>query len=251
MSNGYRNGSNRSQDGQKKSFKDFMKGKGVYVFVFACLALAGATALVATGLQGDKQQAQATPAPSEGSQQVEYLPDLNQSIADAEQERNQAVEDLKATPDPTAEPQPTETTKPVNELQLSKPVEGEYGQTYSKDQLRYSKTLDQWTTHQGLDIKADEGTKVCAALAGEVTDVKEDGFYGNVVIIDHGNHVRTVYACLAATNTVKVGDKVEKGQQIGAVGTSAMIESEEGPHLHFEVWKGDASQDPATTFPAK
>ena len=102
--------------------------------------------------------------------------------------------------------------------------------------------------HKGIDIKAPHGTPIYAPGAGKVIKVrKSDKGYGNMLIIDHGDGVRSRYAHLSRFD-VKVGDRVEAGMTIGRVGSSGRST---GPHLHFEVMKNGKRIDPATVTPAK
>lgn len=94
--------------------------------------------------------------------------------------------------------------------------------------------------HTGLDFATASGTPVLSALAGEVVRVGWDGAYGNRIIVRHDNGVKTLYAHLSSTS-VNVGDKVTRGQRIGAVGTTG---NSSGPHLHFEVIKKGTQRDP-------
>ncbi len=84
--------------------------------------------------------------------------------------------------------------------------------------------------HGGTDIAAPEGTSVKAASSGVVTLSAPNLFYsGNVVVIDHGHGLQTIYAHLKEYN-VKKGDRVTKGQVIGQVGKTGRVT---GPHLHW------------------
>lgn len=86
--------------------------------------------------------------------------------------------------------------------------------------------------HKGMDIAAPTGTDIYAAEAGTVVSMNESGAaYGNHFIIDHGNGVKTLYGHCSAI-FVKVGQKVERGEKIAAVGSTGRST---GPHLHFEV----------------
>jgi murein DD-endopeptidase MepM/ murein hydrolase activator NlpD len=89
--------------------------------------------------------------------------------------------------------------------------------------------------HAGIDIAGSGiyGAAIVAAGAGEVISAGSRGGYGNVVMIDHGNGVVTVYAHQRSGGIkVSVGQKVKKGQRIGTVGSTGMST---GPHCHFEV----------------
>ena len=84
--------------------------------------------------------------------------------------------------------------------------------------------------HQGMDIAAKEGTPVKAAADGEVVLAYPDLFYsGNVIVLDHGFGLQTIYAHLQKMD-VKRGDKVKQGDIIGAVGKTGRVT---GPHLHW------------------
>ena len=123
------------------------------------------------------------------------------------------------------------------EQEFQKPVEGEIIREYAKDNLIYSETLKEWTTHVGIDIKADKTTVVKASEAGTVKSIKNDPRYGLTIVIEHDNGFQTVYANLLTSEFVVEGEKVEKGQSIGTVGNTAVFESAYEPHIHFEILK--------------
>ncbi len=94
--------------------------------------------------------------------------------------------------------------------------------------------------HDGIDISAPYGTKVLSAGKGVVKFAGREGDYGNIVVIYHGDGVETAYAHLSKIS-VKVGQKVQKGDEIGAVGSTGRST---GPHLHFEVRVGGKPVNP-------
>lgn len=99
--------------------------------------------------------------------------------------------------------------------------------------------------HAGLDLRARAGTPVYAAADGVVTRSEASGAYGNVVIVDHGGGLGTLYAH-HRENLVRVGERVRRGQPIGLVGHTG---NATGDHLHFEVrWKG-GTVDPRAVLP--
>jgi murein DD-endopeptidase MepM/ murein hydrolase activator NlpD len=95
--------------------------------------------------------------------------------------------------------------------------------------------------HSGLDYAAPQGTKVLSAGAGTVTFVGPISGYGNVVEITHANGLVTRYGHLSAF-LAKEGQKVSTGTPIARVGSTGRST---GPHLHFEVRRGDTAVDPA------
>ena len=105
--------------------------------------------------------------------------------------------------------------------------------------------LDGGTFHKGLDLAESEGTPYYAAASGTVVFASNDGSYnggaGNWVVIAHGNGLVTKYMHSSAVY-VKVGDVVERGQAIGAVGNTG---HSYGAHLHFQVESNGVAIDPA------
>lgn len=124
------------------------------------------------------------------------------------------------------------------------PLKGEVLTAFSMDALVYSPTLEDWRTHDGIDIFAKPGTTVQAACAGTVDSVTDDVLMGTTVVISHKDGYRTTYANLQAKPTVSAGNSVTAGQIIGAVGTTAAAESAESPHLHFSVTRDGIPVDP-------
>ena len=130
------------------------------------------------------------------------------------------------------------------ELSFSKPVEGDIVRDFAVDNLIYSNTLQEWTTHTGIDIKADKTTVVKSAEAGTVKTIKNDPRYGLTIIIEHENGFQTVYSNLLTSEFVVEGEKVEKDQSLGTVGNTAAFEVADEPHLHFEILKDSIQVDP-------
>ena len=124
------------------------------------------------------------------------------------------------------------------------PVEGRITKEFSKDVPIYSPTLDQYVIHTGVDIEAPADTQVLAAGDGTITKVYNDDKLGITIEISHGNGIVTKYSNLSTTKMIGEGDVVKKGQPISGVGSSALFESLESPHLHFEVLKDGVSIDP-------
>lgn len=137
-----------------------------------------------------------------------------------------------------------ETEKTAVELKFSNPVDGEIVRDFALDSLIYSETLQEWTTHTGIDIKADKTTVVKSAEAGTVKSIKNDPRYGMTIVIEHENGFKTVYSNLLTSEFVVEGEKVEKGQSLGTVGNTAAFEIADEPHLHFEILKDNVAVDP-------
>ena len=122
--------------------------------------------------------------------------------------------------------------KPAN---IKPPLAGQTLAEYSMDALSYNQTTRDWRVHDGLDIGAEAGAKVCAAADGTVYTVYDDETMGMTVVIRHDGGYITKYASLAEAVSVKAGDAVKAGQEIGQVGSTALLENAVGDHLHFSV----------------
>lgn len=135
----------------------------------------------------------------------------------------------------------TETKKEINFI---KPTEGEIILEYAKDNLVYSKTLDEWITHTAIDIKTEKTSVIKASTDGIIKSIKTDPRYGLTVVIEHDEGYKTVYSNLLTAEFVVEGEAVKQGQTIGTAGTSASFESEEECHLHFELLQNGEYLDP-------
>jgi murein DD-endopeptidase MepM/ murein hydrolase activator NlpD len=96
-------------------------------------------------------------------------------------------------------------------------------------------------THEGIDIKAQSGEEILAAAPGSVVFAGRKRGYGNVVIVDHGGGISTLYAHLFYA-TVRRGEAVGEGETVGRAGKRG---SATGTHLHFELRRNGAAIDPA------
>ena len=134
--------------------------------------------------------------------------------------------------------------KEVKKLEFIMPIVGEVMRDYTQDTLVFSNTLQQWISHEGIDILSEIASPVKAIEAGEVIEVKNDPRYGLIIIIDHGQGYQSVYCNLSTLDMVHVGKKVEKGQVVSGVGNTALFEIKDNPHLHFELIKDGANVNP-------
>lgn len=132
---------------------------------------------------------------------------------------------------------------------MGQPTVGNLSMDYADSTLVYSKTLDQWTTHYGIDIKANEGAAVKVVLDGVIKSIERDTDYGILITVDHGNGLETKYGCLSTDAMVTVGQEVKKGDAISGIGKGAGIELADGPHLHFEVIKDGKNVNPKNYLP--
>ena len=130
------------------------------------------------------------------------------------------------------------------EVSFIKPVEGEVIKDYSKENLIYSNTLEEWTTHLGIDYASEKTSVVKAAADGTIKSIKNDPRYGLTIVIEHANGFESKYSSLLSSEFVSVGEKVSQGQTIGTVGNTAIFEIADETHLHFEITKDGEDVDP-------
>lgn len=135
-------------------------------------------------------------------------------------------------------------TKETKDPSFAKPVEGEKQKDYSKDNLVYSSTLQEWTVHNGIDFSAEKTDVVKASADGKIKSIKNDPRYGLTVVIEHENGFETIYSSLLTAEFVTVGEEVKQGQTIATVGNTATFEIADNTHLHFEMKQNGENVDP-------
>ena len=161
-------------------------------------------------------------------------------------------DDNKNVPDSLAENEMEAVGVSAQPLQdFIMPVYGDITFDYAMDRLVYSKTLEEWRTHSGIDIGSSRGTPVKVVADGVVREIKNDPRFGITIIVEHSGNIRTVYANLANGDTVSPNQKVKQGDVISSIGNTAIFESAEPAHLHFEVLKDNKPVDPKKYLPIK
>ena len=261
----------------KRGLEAFLAGKGFYIALSLCAVIIGVTAwaMMKNAKTGYVETPnEPTDAYLSDYARAEYTPQTPVGVAPAphssgngllapdstatEAEAPTGAKPSDETPVAVTAPEPTQQAAPVwNETGgdvfssqvFCWPLNGEIENPYSADMPVFNRTMSDWRTHEGVDIAAPLGTQVMAAASGRVEDVYTDELYGVTVVIDHMGGLRSVYANLAETPTVYVGDGIIAGEIIGAVGTSALCEAGETTHLHFAMTQDGVSVDPADYLP--
>ena len=149
--------------------------------------------------------------------------------------------------DPTKPDEPNEPNEPSggeDTVRFVSPIEGgtykvEYGTIYA------NRTLGWYYRHKAVDFAADEGTTVRSMADGTVESISYSEETGNIIVIDHGDNLRTYYRFVEPASALRVGASVTKGQTIGAVAAAYGTEKFDGAHLHLEVKLGKVYVDPA------
>jgi murein DD-endopeptidase MepM/ murein hydrolase activator NlpD len=108
-----------------------------------------------------------------------------------------------------------------------------------RNYLRYGKRASR-ARHYGYDLASTTRAPITASNDGTVIFAGDNGIYGNLVLIDHGLGITTLYGHLSSLD-VAVGDRVERGQTLGRSGATGLAG---GDHLHFAVLVGRTYVDP-------
>jgi len=117
------------------------------------------------------------------------------------------------------------------------PVHGWFSSGFGKRLSPFTGTI---MLHKGIDVAAYSGTPIVASADGKVEAVDRDSGLGNVVVIDHGYGIKTLYGHLLQTY-VHPGMRVKRGETIATVGNTGLST---GPHLHYEVHVNGQAVDP-------
>ncbi len=254
----------------------FFSGKGFYMVLVLCIGAIGvsgwylwktmrlATDSMAQAASGaatvtvSQEEEDAPPEQEEPAQEDSAATEEEQAIAApvsdsaATREEADAAEDAAATATETAAAEETagdaddssknevvetavETVDNLHQT-MQYPVPGSVVAAFFSDTLTYNEALEDWRTHNGVDLSAEVGDDVVAAWSGQVVSVREDAVLGTTVTIDCGEGYTTVYGNLDKNVAVSAGNQVSAGDVIGSVGETAGGETHGGDgFLHFAV----------------
>ncbi len=233
---------------------DFAMGKGFYIVLFLCVATIGISGyyLLQTVIGGVRSTA------TVGGDASVTIPDQSVTVPSVTvPEKTEPAPTVPSVPKTQTtvqsqpdDPEPVKDTAPEPDTSqtLSKvftwPVKGAILREYSVETLSYDPTLEDWRTHGGLDIAADQGVQVLSISAGTVEQIYRDGLMGTTVVVDHGGGLRSWYSNLDEETAVQPGDSVEIGGVLGTVGSTAIAEVGIGSHIHLETDLNGRPVDP-------
>lgn len=260
----------------KRSLYNILDKEGFYIILFLCVCIVAVTAVWVSNQnqnplvgEGTEQIADKEEAPDvtlvEGKEK-DTVNDSSEAAAKPVKEGNageSAVTGGTGEPERAASAEEAKNSQAANKQVAAEnlqsaavaaspsvkadmliPVTGRLGLVFADDHLVYHETLEQWSTHKGIDIHAEEGTPVRAALDGEVIEVLNDTIMGITISILHDNEIITKYSNLSTDSMVALGQRVNKGQIISGVGKTAAVKTVEGPLLHFQVIADGRPVDP-------
>ena len=217
--------------------KRFRSGKAFYAVLAVCLV----AVCVAGYMSIEKSLSYTKPIEDMNiHSEVEKVDKPAENVVESASSENGSPKEEERVDNPVEEvSEPTLLIWPVNGGELLK--------EYSAEALVFSETMQDWRTHNGVDIAAPAGTAVRAMAAGVVKDIRKDELLGWVMEISHGSYT-ALYCNLQEGMSVKVGDKVGIADQIGGVSDQAKLEMADVPHLHLEVRKNGELIDPMSVM---
>lgn len=233
-------------------FSRFMNGKGFYIALALCLVAIGSAAYIATNnsmglLSGDSTSSKPI------TTSIATTPNTVDWDTTSNQQTNQTVSGI---PGRETSSKITASSSVISRASSSKaatvnqtlmfmmPCSGDVINAFSNSVPVYNKTLDDWRVQEGVDIAAKQGTPVVAAADGTVSEIRQDVLFGQEIVIDHGNGVKSIYGNLTTNVTVKKAQKVNAGDVIGCIGQTAQGEISLVSHLYFAMTKNNSYIDP-------
>lgn len=216
-----------SKQSKDRSVRAFLARNGFYIAVVVCVLIAAVASYTAVTsiLSNLRNENNIIQQPTDDTPVV--VPPVEPPVVDnppAEEPTNDNVDFV-----------------PVYAMPISG---GRITHLFSGDELVKNITLNDWRTHNGIDIEIAEGTEVCAIYSGEVLRAGHDALLGYFVEQELDTGYVVIYANLSPTLNVKAGDRISQGDTLGLVGSSALLENGEKPHLHLEIKSGKNYIDP-------
>ncbi len=256
---------NRSFNASKwENFKNKMKEMRFYIVLLCCIMAVSVTYFAVNSIEKNSPSPQIkTPSPTVSPTP---LPDLTKSFVTENknvEKKNTPISDSKQSDStffisqnkPESTPKAQAANSDANtayqkreKTPLLYPVSGEIITPHSEENLIYSKTLDDWRAHIGVDIKSTIGSQVVAVDDGIIEDIYTDELMGITIVIDHLNGLKSIYSNLSSSTLVQKGNEIKRGEVISAVGDSAISETAQVGHLHFELYDDDKAVDPLLMF---
>ena len=238
--------------------------KGFYIAVCCCVIVLGITGYI-TNQKKSITYEKSIPGPTQEIAKITHTPSPEPKTTTAPQPTETASEPTKEIPLPTVLPtQRAETvTTTINDpddfdiVEVGEPVEfyednvmtsvtinadpdfimpviGETAEGFSGDTLIFNNAMDDWRSHNGIDILTESDTEVLASADGTIKDIYTD-YLGNIVIISHANGYETLYGCIKSTEGLEIGSSIRQGDVISTVSELPQGENVTKPHLHFEL----------------
>lgn len=225
-------------------FARFMSGRGFYAALAVCLVGAVAAAWITVNQSISSASDENNSVPIKQSRGDEYTSGSAFDAKDAAVPKQNTPVDTPSASG-TASAQSEETFNFIKkEQKFSLPVEGNILRGHSGGELIKYDALNEWRTHDGIDIEAAVGTEIKASAAGKVTSVKNDPLWGWTVELSHNDGFTSYYSGLKEP-TLEEGTEVAAGDIIGTLGETNLAEVSDASHIHFAIKQDGKFIDPA------
>ncbi|MBQ7500750.1 MAG: M23 family metallopeptidase [Clostridia bacterium] len=222
---------------------------GIFYFICVLMLLAILTSAIMSAINNAKRESARstgketeqtvstgetakTPAPDAGS----VYGEITEKKTDTAQTET-VTETAETGEEKAASALPTEFTLPIAGMVLK----NFYGEVPV-----FSMTMNDYRTHEGIDLQGEPGTQVKAFADGVVDAIYNNEFMGNTMVVDHGGGLKSYYMNIGNSypQGIEQGAEVKCGQVIAGVGSGCKLEALEGSHLHFEVSLNGKRVDP-------
>lgn len=253
----------------KEKFVDFMSGKGFYAVLAVCLVGAGAAAWTAVDRTVDRIDENNKKIVEKSSSEEVKMPswDFDEAEKTGKKKEDVKIENKESSSKPEEKSKEAEAkkekkteskeekkeAKPNNKqsektlrpqpLIFVMPVEGNIIANFSNGKLVKDPTLNEWKTHNGVDIKAPVGANVVSAAEGKIEKIHKDKLWGNIIEISHRDGTVAFYCGVEPVSGIKEGISVSGNQPIGKV-INIPCEISSEPHIHFAMKKENNWIDP-------
>ncbi len=214
----------------KEKILHLLKTKGYYIVLSLCVLTVGTVSFLSYKINQKKQAEK--PITQNPTSDVEKVED---KVPDPRPETTEPATDSK------------ENDSEGTAAEYASPLSGEVIAHYSPDHPVYSYTLKDWRVHNGIDIAAPAGTQVLNVCDGAVESAEKDDLMGNIVVVRHTDGKVSRYCSLGEV-LVTVGQMVKKGEPIGTIGNTMLLECGEADHLHYELWADNQLVDPSSVI---
>ena len=227
---------------EKSGFRKFWQGKGFLVALAVCLVAVGGVAYSAfsNSLFSSEYENNTTDITSEimfnwENSDVEDVNKNKENVPIATSSEKEESEEAPVSETPSSMPTEQEALANNTKQTFAFPAGRNITKEFSMETLLFSKTLQDWRVHNGIDFSSPKGTEVKASANGTVLSVKADPLWGRVIEIDHGSGV-IIYYCGVSDEKVKKDQTVDIGDVIAYV-DNVPCEAEDGTHIHIRVEK--------------
>lgn len=236
-----------------KRFTSFIREKGFYLALLACILAAAASSVWAIRTVVGRLNGTAE---SQSSSEEEFVWDAPELPVE------RSAENVPIEPDELRGSSPSSLSEATSsspsggqegsgqqaaspEVSSAWPVPGQMLAAFSGDELVYNETLGDWRTHNGVDLAAEAGEPVKAAALGQVSAVYQDAVWGWTVEVSDGSRVYRYQGL--ETPAVQTDEEVHAGDVLGTVGR-VPAEAKLPSHLHFEIRQDGSCIDPETVL---